>query len=139
MRELPPTITRPSVAGRPLHGPNLFPARPPALRGAVLDWMATMTELGHRLLGAVAVGLGLDESWFSRHVTADPTVLFRIFHYPPAPEPYGRAGAHRLRVVDDPRPGRHARAGSARTRAVGSRYRRTPTYSSSTSATCSIG
>ena len=40
-------------ARRPLHGPNLFPTRPPALRGAVLDWMATMTELGHRLLGAV--------------------------------------------------------------------------------------
>jgi isopenicillin N synthase-like dioxygenase len=76
-------------ARRPLHGPNLFPARPRTLRSAVLGWMATMTELGHRLLGAVALGLGLDESWFARHVTADPTVLFRIFHYPPASDSHG--------------------------------------------------
>ena len=79
-------------SGRPLHGPNLFPRRPRELREVVLPWMAAMTELGERLLGAVAMGLGLEEGWFSRHVTADPTVLFRIFHYPPAPEdddPYG--------------------------------------------------
>ncbi len=79
-------------SGRPLHGPNLFPRRPRELGEVVLPWMAAMTELGERLLGAVAMGLGLEEGWFSRHVTADPTVLFRIFHYPPAPEdddPYG--------------------------------------------------
>ena len=26
--------------------------------------------------------LGLDEDWFDRNLTADPLVLFRIFHYP---------------------------------------------------------
>jgi len=74
------------AAGMPLHGPNLFPVRPPELRQTVLDHMAAVTELGHRLVAAIAVALGLDESWFDRHLTADPLVLFRIFHYPPIPD-----------------------------------------------------
>jgi isopenicillin N synthase-like dioxygenase len=74
-------------AGRPLHGPNLFPDEPATLRRAVLDWMAAMTELGRVLLGGVALGLGLPEDWFAHHVTAEPTVLFRIFHYPPGDDP----------------------------------------------------
>jgi isopenicillin N synthase-like dioxygenase len=72
------------VASLPLHGPNLFPDAPSDLRPAVLGWMPAMTDLGHRLLRAVAVGLGLEPSWFRRTVTADPTVLFRIFRYPPS-------------------------------------------------------
>ena len=72
------------AAGVPLHGPNLFPARPPGLRDAVLGYMAAMTELGHLLASAIARGLGLPDDWFATHLTADPTVLFRIFHYPAA-------------------------------------------------------
>jgi isopenicillin N synthase-like dioxygenase len=34
------------------------------------------------LLSTIAVGLGLDADWFVRHLTADPTVLFRVFRYP---------------------------------------------------------
>lgn len=71
-------------AGTPLHGANLFPAAPSGLRSAVLDWMAAMTSVGQRLLAALATALGLDDGWFERNVTSDPTVLFRIFHYPPA-------------------------------------------------------
>jgi isopenicillin N synthase-like dioxygenase len=33
----------------------------------------------------IARGLGLDARWFERHLTADPTVLFRIFRYPRRP------------------------------------------------------
>jgi isopenicillin N synthase-like dioxygenase len=69
--------------GRPLHGPNLFPTEPVGLRPAVLAWMTAMTDLGLRLLGAIAVGLGLPADWFARTVAADPVVLFRIFRYPP--------------------------------------------------------
>jgi isopenicillin N synthase-like dioxygenase len=32
----------------------------------------------------MSLALGLDAWWFDRHLTADPLVLFRIFHYPPA-------------------------------------------------------
>ncbi len=34
------------------------------------------------LMRGIAVGLGLPPDWFERNVTADPTVLFRVFHYP---------------------------------------------------------
>jgi isopenicillin N synthase-like dioxygenase len=71
------------VAGRPLHGPNLFPEDPAGLRPAVLGWMADMTGLGRVLLGALAIGLGLPADCFATTVAAEPTVLFRIFRYPP--------------------------------------------------------
>jgi isopenicillin N synthase-like dioxygenase len=72
------------AAGVPLHGPNLFPAHPAGLRDAVLAYVAAMTDLGHLLASAIARALGLADDWFATHLTADPTVLFRIFHYPPA-------------------------------------------------------
>jgi len=68
-----------------LHGPNLYPGRPAELRAAVDRWMAAMTDLGHRLLELIARGLGLDPQWFRQRLTADPTVLFRIFRYPAGP------------------------------------------------------
>ena len=70
-------------AGLPMHGPNLFPLRPAGLRDAVLEYIDAATRVGHRLLAAISRGLGLDDDWFDRHLTADPIVLFRIFHYPP--------------------------------------------------------
>jgi isopenicillin N synthase-like dioxygenase len=70
-------------AGLPLHGANLFPAHPVSLRGAVLEYMDALTAVGQRLLQSISRGLGLDDAWFDRRLTAEPTVLFRIFHYPP--------------------------------------------------------
>jgi isopenicillin N synthase-like dioxygenase len=66
----------------PLHGPNLFPARPADLGPTVLATLDAFTALGHRLMGLLALGLGLDRDWFAAGLTADPTILFRIFHYP---------------------------------------------------------
>lgn len=71
--------------GTPLHGKNLFPAELPELRRAVLSYMAAMTELGHAILRGFALGLGLPANHFFETFTADPLVLFRIFHYPSAP------------------------------------------------------
>jgi isopenicillin N synthase-like dioxygenase len=79
-------------AGIPLHGANLFPSA--EWRGAVLGWLGAMTELAHSLLGAIAVGLGLDRGWFRRELTADPTVLLRIFHYPPSDATDWGVGEH---------------------------------------------
>jgi isopenicillin N synthase-like dioxygenase len=73
----------------PLHGPNLFPARPAGLGPTVLATLDAFTALGHRLMGLLALGLGLDEGWFRQGLTADPTILFRIFHYPPVSEADG--------------------------------------------------
>ena len=71
------------VAGTPLHGANLYPARPDGLRTAVSEYVDAVVGLGQTVLRGMAVGLGLDAGWFADHVTADPVVLFRIFHYPP--------------------------------------------------------
>ena len=43
-----------------------------------------------RVAVARALGLGLEATYFADRYTADPTVLFRIFHYPATagdPEP----------------------------------------------------
>jgi isopenicillin N synthase-like dioxygenase len=72
------------LAGTPLHGPNLFPARPAALRDDVLAYMAEMERVGQAVLSGMALALGLGRRWFAEHLTGDPTVLFRIFRYPPS-------------------------------------------------------
>src|SRR5215471_7474924 len=84
--ELPAADPR-VLAGTPLHGPNLFPARPEGFRDAVLEYMAALTGLGHRLMAGLALSLGLEESYFADHGTREPLILFRIFNYPPPADP----------------------------------------------------
>jgi isopenicillin N synthase-like dioxygenase len=73
------------LAGLPLHGRNLFPAQVPRLKELVLAYMAELTRVGQCVLAGVALSLGLDAGYFADGYTADPTVLFRIFSYPPSP------------------------------------------------------
>ena len=68
----------------PLHGANLLP--PGLLGPLVLEWLSAMRELADLTMRAIAVGLGLPVDWFERHLTAEPTQLFRIFHYPALPD-----------------------------------------------------
>jgi isopenicillin N synthase-like dioxygenase len=84
--ELPPDDSR-VWAGTPLHGANLFPAEPAGLRDTVLDCRAALTSLGHRLMAGLALGLGLNESYSADHGTRESLILFRIFDYPPPPDP----------------------------------------------------
>lgn len=79
-------------AKTPMHGPNLWPELA-GFRETVLAWMDAMTGLGHALVAGLALGLGLPETMFASAYTADPLTLFRIFHYPPAPEGWG-VGEH---------------------------------------------
>jgi isopenicillin N synthase-like dioxygenase len=77
-------------AGVPLHGRNLHPRRVPELRAAVDDYMREATESAHSLMAAIAAGLGLPDDYFILNYTREPTVLFRIFNYPPpSPPPSG--------------------------------------------------
>jgi isopenicillin N synthase-like dioxygenase len=69
--------------GTPLHGPNLFPSAIPQYRRIVLDYLDAMTQLGHCLMTGVSLSLGLKDSYFNEHYTADPLILFRVFNYPP--------------------------------------------------------
>jgi isopenicillin N synthase-like dioxygenase len=73
------------LAGLPLHGQNLFPARVSRLRPLVLAYLDALTTAGQAVLTGVALSLGLDGDYFAAGYTADPTILFRIFHYPPSP------------------------------------------------------
>jgi isopenicillin N synthase-like dioxygenase len=72
-------------AGLPLHGMNIYPAVT-GFRDALLAYMNKVTELGQTLLSGIAIGLGLGRDYFLDRYTHDPTVLFRIFNYPPAKE-----------------------------------------------------
>jgi isopenicillin N synthase-like dioxygenase len=78
----------------PLHGPNLFPRQVPALRPLVLAYLEELTRVAQEVLQGVALSLGLAADYFSAGYTADPTVLFRIFHYPPADGPGWGVGEH---------------------------------------------
>jgi isopenicillin N synthase-like dioxygenase len=84
--ELPPDHPR-VQANVPLHGANLFPDEPAELRPTVLAYLDALTGVGHALARGLALALGHDAGWFDRHLTGDPLVLFRIFHYPPDPAP----------------------------------------------------
>lgn len=69
-------------AQTPLHGSNLFPENPEGFGAVVLEYMEQLTQLGHHLMRGLAISLGLEASFFRDHYTADPLILFRIFHYP---------------------------------------------------------
>ncbi len=87
--ELP--ADHPKVLARtPLHGRNLFPDIP-AFRETVLDYMDSLTGLGQVLMRGMALSLGLDAGYFQTNYTADPTILFRIFHYPSVEDQEGVA------------------------------------------------
>lgn len=73
------------TAGWPLHGANQWPVEVPALREAVLTYMDQTARAGHALLEGVAMALDLPADYFAEHYTGDPTLLFRIFHYPDQP------------------------------------------------------
>lgn len=72
-------------AGVPLHGASLFP-NVSGFRETILEYLNVMTQLGHTLMRGLALSLSLDATWFEDHLTTDPLILFRIFHYPPLPE-----------------------------------------------------
>ncbi len=70
------------AAGLPLHGANLWPDAAPALRPAVEAYLDAATRAGEALMRGMALALDLDANHFARGLTRDPTLLFRIFHYP---------------------------------------------------------
>ena len=69
-------------SGMPMHGANLWPSELPELRRAASAYMDAASHAAAVLMEGVSLSLGLDDQYFSRAYTADPTVLFRIFHYP---------------------------------------------------------
>lgn len=71
------------LAGLPMHGSNLFPIRPEGFKDVVVKYITEVTKVGHLVMEAIALSLGLDGGYFRSNCTYDPLVLFRVFHYPP--------------------------------------------------------
>jgi isopenicillin N synthase-like dioxygenase len=74
------------LAGKPLQGPNQWPAELPAFRATVLAYVADLEALARRLTEAIALAFDLDEGWFAPHFRR-PTTWLRLLHYPPLPDP----------------------------------------------------
>jgi isopenicillin N synthase-like dioxygenase len=90
-RELPAEDPR-VVAGVPLHGPNLWPSR--EMEATVLAWIAATAEVAALVMTAIARALGLQADYFATTCMQDPTLLFRIFHYPPTSGDAWGVGEH---------------------------------------------
>ena len=80
-------MTRASWPARRCTAPTSSRPSPRACAAAVLEYMAALTGLGHRLMAGLALSLGLEESYFAEHGTGEPLTLFRIFNYPPPADP----------------------------------------------------
>lgn len=79
---------------------NQYPDRElPGFGNAMKEFYEACDVLHHKLLSALAEGLGLEQEFFGKHVTAGDHVL-RLLHYPAVPKavldtaPAVRAGSH---------------------------------------------
>ncbi|MBK5289115.1 MAG: isopenicillin N synthase family oxygenase [Acidimicrobiia bacterium] len=92
-RELPATDPR-VQAGTPLHGPNLWPEEPAALREVLTDSMQALETLGGHLTRAISYALGLGADTLNDWWFRDPVVLLRLFQYPAGPGATRGVGEH---------------------------------------------
>ena len=76
-----PTDDPDVVAGKPLHGANIWPDLP-GYRAPVETFFSEMTRLGERLLGPLAICLGMAPDELRAHYRK-PITFMRLFHYPP--------------------------------------------------------
>ena len=77
------------VAGKPFRGINLWPPLP-GFRDILLEYYAAMLRLGRDLHRAVAVDLGLPQTYFDDKFRR-PLATLRLLHYPALPAS-GRTG-----------------------------------------------
>ena len=70
------------LAGNPMYGPNLWPARPAAFRTRTSGYVDEMIRLGSLLFQGFALALGLEERWFDDKITK-PMGQLRVIRYPP--------------------------------------------------------
>ncbi len=71
-------------AGKFNQGPNQWPAGLADFRGTMEQYFAEMLALGTRLMGGLALSLGLPENHFEAFCR-EPLATIRLLHYPPQP------------------------------------------------------
>jgi isopenicillin N synthase-like dioxygenase len=76
------------AAGRPLMGPNQWPAALPELAPVLTEYSDAVMDCGRRLLRGFAVSLGLDADFF-RPRFAKPLARCSLIYYPPQPAESG--------------------------------------------------
>ena len=85
------------IAGKPFHGPNVWPQNPPHFRKTLEEYYQALLILGEQICRCFALDLGLDEDYFvDKH--SKPLAQLRLLHYPEVemscyPDQQG-AGAH---------------------------------------------
>jgi len=67
--------------GKPLHGPNQWPAHLPGFRDEILHYYGLMERLMRRLLQGFALAADLPRSGFD-HMFCKPLTQMRLLHYP---------------------------------------------------------
>ncbi len=72
------------LAGKPLQGPNQWPAALPEFKPTVLAYHDALGAVSARLVQCIAVGLGLDRNFFDAEFRR-PTTFVRMLHYTPRP------------------------------------------------------
>ena len=70
--------------GRPLQGPNQWPADLPGFREAVVAYREAMSGFARRFNRLLALALDLPAAFFDPHFER-PTAWVRLMHYPPEP------------------------------------------------------
>jgi len=70
------------LAGKPMHGANLWPEEVPELKDIVLEYMKRQTILGHLIMEGLARSFGHDVDYFREKYTTSPFTPFRLFYYP---------------------------------------------------------
>jgi isopenicillin N synthase-like dioxygenase len=76
------------AAGKPLMGPNQWPAELPELAPALMEYSAAVMDCARSLLRGFAVSLGLDADFFREHF-AKPLARCSLIYYPPQPPESG--------------------------------------------------
>ena len=66
----------------------------PGHRAITLEWMRQCGALSDRLLGVLALGLGLEEQHFANFFGNQPMSLTKFIHYPPTPPGQAGVNAH---------------------------------------------
>ena len=76
------------TAGKPLMGPNQWPAVMPELAPTLTDYSRAVMDCGRSLLRGFAVSLGLDPDFFGERF-AKPLARCSLIYYPPQPPESG--------------------------------------------------